>query len=476
MAFTPYSVTKNAFSIFGAIQDAIRPSQTSTPDSAAAALPTSSAASTQIGSGPDTLVLKVTQDAYQGDAQYAVYVDGKQVGGTVTAKALHNSGQSDTLEIKGDWGVGNHNVSVKLLNDLYDGTPATDRNVYVEGATYNGAVVAGSSLYVNSPSSKGFIVADTGTIPLPATGVKLTKTTAPITTTHDGQVIENLDIWVDNGDALTIRHDNVVVQNVRIHHRTGDGISVDFADNVKIQNVEVINSDPPAGQDPETSPEIRNIAVDGSHGLQIDHVTVRDGSTGIFVLSSPGTHISHVDGYNFRGPMPRGQFVQFDKSGESTLTDFYTFHDKDHSHPEEAINVFMSPNVHIANGVIDGNNAPSGNGIMFEFGSTGGRVNNVDAMHMGNGAFSAYASDVVFDDTRTFDSIWGDQGLGRSVSNGLQWNIAAADVHILHSTYTRPGNPGNIVWDDRIAAEVDVREDPGATPMAPLINHYDWVV
>jgi len=429
---------------------------------------------TQIGTGSDTLALKITQDAYQGDAQYAVYVDGQQIGSPFTAKALHNSGVYDTLEIKGDWGVGNHTVSVNLLNDLYRGTPATDRNIYVESLTYNGTAVTGS--YGSATPTKSFSVTDTGTLPPPSTGVKLTKTTAPITTSHDGQVIENLDIWVDDGDALVIHHDNVVVQNVRIHHKTGDGILVQLANNVKIQNVEVINSDPPTGQDPETSPEIRNIAVDRVQGLQIDHVTVRDGSSGIYVHMSPGTQISHVDGYNFRGPMPRGQFVQFDKSGGSTLTDFYTFHDKGNSHPEEAINVFMSPNVHIANGVIDGNNAQAGNGIMFEYGSTGGRVNNVDAMHMGNGAFSTYDSNVVFDHTRTFDSIWGDQGQGMSVSNGLQWNIAAADVRILNSTYTRPGNPNNIVWDSRIAAELDVREDPGATPMTPFINHYDWIV
>src|ERR671913_31681 len=121
--------------------------------------------SIQIGSGSDTLVLRITQDAYQGDAQYAVYVDGKQVGGTFTAKALHNSGQSDTVEVKGDWSAGTHNVSVKLLNDLYGGSPSADRNIYVEGATYNGAAVSGSKLYVNSPAAKGFTVTDTGTAP-----------------------------------------------------------------------------------------------------------------------------------------------------------------------------------------------------------------------------------------------------------------------------------------------------------------------
>ena len=119
-------------------------------------MPTIQGTSTTIGSGSDTLVLKVTQDAYQGDAQYAVFVDGKQVGGTLTAKALHSSGQSDTLEIRGDWGAGHHTVDVQLLNDLWDGTPETDRNVYVEGATYNGTAISGSELYVNSPITKGF--------------------------------------------------------------------------------------------------------------------------------------------------------------------------------------------------------------------------------------------------------------------------------------------------------------------------------
>ncbi|WP_243374855.1 polysaccharide lyase family 7 protein [Microvirga solisilvae] len=55
-----------------------------------------------IGSGSDTLVLKISQDAYQGDSQYAIFVDGKQIGSTLTAKALHGSGAVDTITVKGD--------------------------------------------------------------------------------------------------------------------------------------------------------------------------------------------------------------------------------------------------------------------------------------------------------------------------------------------------------------------------------------
>jgi Ca2+-binding RTX toxin-like protein len=109
-----------------------------------------------IGSGPDTLVLKISQDVYQSDAQYTVSVDGKQVGGTFTASAWRSSGQSDTLTIKGDWGPGAHEVEVDFLNDAYGGTAATDRNLHVEGATYNGQAVAGAAQSLLSTGAKGF--------------------------------------------------------------------------------------------------------------------------------------------------------------------------------------------------------------------------------------------------------------------------------------------------------------------------------
>ena len=91
---------------------------------------------TILGEGPDTLVLRISQDAYQGSSQYTVSVDGAQIGETFTASAWHSSGQSDTLTLKGDWGPGQHKVEVTFLNDKWDGTAATDRNLHVVSATY----------------------------------------------------------------------------------------------------------------------------------------------------------------------------------------------------------------------------------------------------------------------------------------------------------------------------------------------------
>ena len=117
----------------------------------------------------------------------------------------------------------------------------------------------------------------------------------------------------------------------------------------------------------------------------------------MYVLNSPGATISNVEGFDFRRPFPRGRFVQFDKSGNSTLTNFYVYNDPAHSHAEDNVSVYYSPNVKISSGVIDGNNSPSEVGVMFEGNSGGGKVDHVDAVHMGNGAFTSYSPDVTFD-------------------------------------------------------------------------------
>jgi len=110
-----------------------------------------------VGSGPDTLKLDIAEDPYQGDAQFTVSVDGKQVGGTQTTTAHLSEGQSQEFDVKGDFGSGSHNVGVTFLNDhigdFYPaGTPGlpsgqwavdtTDRNLYVMDASLNGGTAA----------------------------------------------------------------------------------------------------------------------------------------------------------------------------------------------------------------------------------------------------------------------------------------------------------------------------------------------
>jgi Ca2+-binding RTX toxin-like protein len=131
------------------------------PDPAPEQPPEQPPVTTTVGSGPDSLKLKISQDAWQGDAQYTVSVDGQQIGGVLTAQAAHSSSLSDSVEVKGDWGQGSHAVTVNFLNDAWGGTSDADRNLYVDGATYNGAAVTGAVLGIKSTGSAGFSVDDT---------------------------------------------------------------------------------------------------------------------------------------------------------------------------------------------------------------------------------------------------------------------------------------------------------------------------
>jgi hypothetical protein len=433
---------------------------------------------TEVGTGSDTLVLRIAQDYYQGSANYTVKIDGVLIGTEFTASAVHGSGQADELTIKGDWVVGLHSVTVELTNDFWGGTPQTDRNFYVESVTYNGAPVSGvNGLYVNAGGQpQSFSIQDDTPIP-GETPVGLTSATSMVQSTADGQVIRNLDIWVESGDAVRIAHNNVTLENVRIHVKSGNGVLV-FGDDVKINNVEVFNSDPPDGIEGETAPEWIGIHGDGALRLTVSHAAFHDVSSGVYLNRSPGANLSYIEGYNMQGPFPRGQLVQFGYSGNSTLTNFYAYNEPAHSHPEDIVNVYHSANVMISNGVVDGNNSVSGVGVLFEGSSDGGFVQNVDVLHQGNGGFSSYSANVDFLDVRTFDSHNTDQGRGTPSSNGLQFNISNAGITFDDTTYTRPGNPGNIAWDASKAEFLDISEDPDGAAMSydMFVNYFAWQV
>ena len=97
---------------------------------------------------PDTLVLHVSQNAYQGDAQFVVLVDGVQAGGTQTAHAAHGSGAPDTVTLYGDFASANQ-VAVQFVNDALGGSAGQDRNLYVDDVTLNGQRQSGSAAAVS---------------------------------------------------------------------------------------------------------------------------------------------------------------------------------------------------------------------------------------------------------------------------------------------------------------------------------------
>ncbi len=133
-----------------------------------------------IGTGADSIVLKISEDAYNGHAQYTISVDGKQVGTTLTASASHAAGQYDVITVKGDWAPGAHKVTVNFTNDAWGGSAATDRNLHVDGITYNGKALATgeADLLRNGPVDFAFTdgSATPAPSPAPGTGTAVVKT------------------------------------------------------------------------------------------------------------------------------------------------------------------------------------------------------------------------------------------------------------------------------------------------------------
>jgi hypothetical protein len=94
--------------------------------------------------GPDTLVLHLSEDAWNGDAQFTLDVDGNRIAGPTAVTTAHGSGFQE-FTYRGSFGDGPHTVAVHFINDGWGGTAATDRNLYVGGIEFNGTHYAGQT-------------------------------------------------------------------------------------------------------------------------------------------------------------------------------------------------------------------------------------------------------------------------------------------------------------------------------------------
>jgi hypothetical protein len=102
------------------------------------------------GSGASSLTLHVSEDAWNGDAQFKVLVDDQQVGGVQTATASHGGGQWQDVTVNGDFGGGAHTVSVQFVNDAWGGWSGADRNLYVQSVDINDQHIAGNTATNNA--------------------------------------------------------------------------------------------------------------------------------------------------------------------------------------------------------------------------------------------------------------------------------------------------------------------------------------
>ena len=132
------------------------------PNTATSAAPPPPEASTP-GAEASTLTLSLSEDAWEGDAQFSVAIDGTTIGAPQSVTALHGSGAAQTFTFDQALTPGTHDVAVSFLNDAYGGSTSTDRNLYIDGASVGGTAVPGAAATLLSASTQHISV----TVPAP---------------------------------------------------------------------------------------------------------------------------------------------------------------------------------------------------------------------------------------------------------------------------------------------------------------------
>jgi hypothetical protein len=80
----------------------------------------------------------LSEDQYDGNADASIAVDGKLVETGLVVRASKANNECQAFQFTGSYGAGNHVVSVVFLNDAYNGSSSTDRNLYFQYLTVDG--------------------------------------------------------------------------------------------------------------------------------------------------------------------------------------------------------------------------------------------------------------------------------------------------------------------------------------------------
>jgi nitrous oxidase accessory protein NosD len=298
----------------------------------------------------------------------------------------------------------------------------------------------------------------------------------------DGQVIENQDIMVASGNALTVTHQGVTVRNCRIRHGDGHGIHAVGASGLSLRNVEVERINPVTRREPGQQ-FCNNINLYRCPGASLRRVKVSGGSSNVYIELSDGCRLGQLELHDARGPYPRGQNLQLNQSPNSVIDDF-SAENGPMSWTEDNISVFRSDRCIVRNGLVSYNNSPTGDGVMLE-GSSDCVVEDVDAVQQGNGAFAAVpvedagSGGCVFRRCRTRTSYNGRRdGRARPESNSLSFYVLSSPGARKHTLvdchYADLANFHNLVWDGR-ALNAGWSLTPRAfTPRRPLRLDFNW--
>jgi hypothetical protein len=99
----------------------------------------------------DTISVSCSEDYYLADAQFSLTIDGTTVTAATSCTFKNPSpgvttGTPQVITFTGSWGTGVHSIVPTFINDAWGGTPATDRNLYIRGISYDGATATPTAI------------------------------------------------------------------------------------------------------------------------------------------------------------------------------------------------------------------------------------------------------------------------------------------------------------------------------------------
>jgi Domain of unknown function (DUF4082)/Bacterial Ig domain len=352
--------------------------------------------------------------------------------------------------------------TVSLSGTVITFTPATG---------YSG----GASFTYTIKDSAGLTASATVSLTVNASTCNTAYTASgPIVVQSDNQVISHLNITTTSSPGInTNGHNGVQIKDVVINHSgQNPGIYVNGGSNVSISYADIHNTGAPAsGAAPSSN--MMNISCSSSSGLTVSNVRLTAGSSGIYLYQCPSNNLSNIEVHDQRGPLPRGQAVQWNASGPGSLTNF-SDELTTTSWPEDNINVYASTGITISNGLVLGSqnaNSPSGDGVMVEASSNNINISNVDAVGQSNGCFAIYSSsgNVTYANANCRDTFCSG-ARGKPSSNSLAYTIdpgaAKGNLNMSGAVYNLC-NPGNLDWESSMLATSKFTTN-NFTPRAPI--------
>jgi hypothetical protein len=166
--------------------------------------------------------------------------------------------------------------------------------------------------------------------------------------------------FTESGPVHMQGKSNQIIENLLIRDAPGNAIEIRDCNNITVRNCKILNARGEA------------VSIYNTSGVEVRDCYFENVRTGVYAVSSRGVKVRHNECKNVRGPMPRGQMVQFDKvSGPGNEISYnFALNDPKNSNPEDVINLFLSggtetePLIVMNNFITGGGPSESGGGIM----------------------------------------------------------------------------------------------------------------